>query len=142
IGLGPNGRGHLKNYHEHPRASIVAVCDVNRDLATRVAAEYSIPRVYGDLSILAQPDIDMIAVCAPNPYHGEYTVRALEAGKHVFVEKPMALDLASLARIVALSRASGLQVMTGQILRFNPVFQLTKHLITEGVLGEIFYVEG
>ena len=142
MGLGPNGRAHLANYLAHEGASVVAVCDADRELAARVAAEHGIPRSYDDLGILADRDVDMVAVCVPNPFHGEYTIRALEAGKHVFVEKPMAFEMDKLERIVALSRSTGLQVMAGQILRFNPVFQLTKHLIDEGVLGEIFYVEG
>src|SRR5438105_695526 len=107
IGLGPNGRAHLTNYRAHPGAEVVAVCDVNPDLARQVAAEEGIPGVYSDLRILEHPGIDMIAVCAPNPFHGEYTVRALEAGKHVFVEKPLALELESLERIVALSCTTG-----------------------------------
>lgn len=142
IGLGPNGREHLRNYQNHPNAQVVAVCDVNATLVQQVAQEHSIEKVYTDLSILEQKDIDMVAVCAPNPFHGEYTIRALEAGKHVFVEKPMALEVESLERIVELWRRTGLKVMAGQILRFNPLFKLIKHLITEGVLGEIFYVEG
>jgi len=142
IGLGPNGREHLDNYSKHPQAEVVAVCDTNEKLAKKVAEEYNIANVYTDLSIIEQQDIDMISVCAPNPFHGEYTIAALEAGKHVFVEKPMALELKSLDKIVQLWRKTGLKVMAGQIMRFIPLYKLTKHLIEEGVLGEIFYVEG
>ena len=83
----------------------------------------------------------MIAVCSPNPTHGEYTIRALKANKHVFVEKPMALEVESVQKIVDLWRKTHLKVMTGLIRRFNPLSQLVKHLIDEEVLGEIFYVE-
>ncbi|MFH0965830.1 MAG: Gfo/Idh/MocA family oxidoreductase [Planctomycetota bacterium] len=142
MGLGPNGREHLKNYQRHPNARVVAVCDADEALARRVANERGIANVYTDLGILDQKDIDMVAVCVPNPFHGEYTIRALEAGKHVFVEKPMALEIESLRKIVRLSRKTGLHAMAGQVLRFLPLFRTIKHLITEGIIGEIFYVEG
>ena len=144
MGLGGNGRAHLKNYQKHPNARVVAVCDANEPLARRVAEEHGIEKVYTDteFAILDHKDIDMVAVCLPNPFHGVATIRALEAGKHVFVEKPMALEVESLRRIVRLSRKTGLHAMAGQILRFNPLFQHIKHLIAEGTLGEIFYVEG
>ena len=141
IGLGPNGREHLVNYERHPRARVVAVCDVNESLARRVAGRHGIPNVYTDLGILERDDIDMVSICVPNPFHGEYTIRALEAGKHVFVEKPMALEVVSVERIVELGRQTGLRVMTGLIRRFNPLSQVVKRTIDEGVLGEIFYVE-
>lgn len=142
IGLGPNGQEHLRNYEKHPNARVIAVCDLDASLARRVAEEHGIGNVFTDLSILSQQDLDMVAICVPNPFHGEYTIRALEAGKHVFVEKPMALEIESLRRIVHLSHTTGLHAMAGQILRFNPLFRHIKHLITGGVLGEIFYVEG
>ena len=140
-GLGPNGLEHLINYQDHPDAEVVAVCDVDEGLAKEVAEQHNIANVYTDLSILEQKDIDAIAVCAPNPFHGEYAIRALEAGKHVFVEKPIALEMESVERIVELWRKTSLTVMTGLIRRFNSLSQLTKHLIDEGILGEIFYVE-
>ncbi len=141
IGLGPNGREHLANYEHHPRARVVAICDVDEGLANEVAGRYGIANVHRDLSILERDDIDMVAICAPNPFHGAYTIRALEAGKHVFVEKPMAMEVASVARIVELWRQTGLRVMTGLIRRFNPLSQMIKRTIDEGVLGEVFYAE-
>ncbi len=141
IGLGPNGRQHLASYQNHPGAEVVAVCDVDESLVKEVAKQHNIANTYTDLSILEQRDIDMVAVCAPNPFHGEYTIRVLETGKHVFVEKPMALEIESVERIVELHRETHLEVMTGLIRRFNPLSQLVKHLIDEGILGEIFYVE-
>jgi predicted dehydrogenase len=141
IGLGPNGMEHLINYRNHPDAEVAAVCDVNEGLAKEKAGQYNIAQVYTDLSILEQKDIDAVSICVPNPFHGEYAIKALKAGKHVFLEKPMALEMESVERIVELWRETGLKVMIGLILRFNPIFQLTRHLIDEGILGEIFYVE-
>lgn len=141
IGLGPNGTEHLANYERHPRARVVAVCDVDEGLANEVAGRYGIANVHTDLSILEHDDIDMIAICAPNPFHGEYTIRALEAGKHVFVEKPMALEVESVERIVELWRETGLRVMIGLIRRFNPLSQMVKRTIDEGIVGEVFYAE-
>ncbi|MDD5697793.1 MAG: Gfo/Idh/MocA family oxidoreductase [Victivallaceae bacterium] len=141
IGLGPNGKEHLANYQAHPHAEVVAVCDKDENLAKEVAEQYKIPAFYKDLSILERRDIDAVSVCAPNPFHGEYTIRALELGKHVFVEKPMALEVKAVEKIVELWCRTKLTVMVGLIRRFNPLSQLVKRLIDEGILGELFYLE-
>jgi len=90
IGVGQIGRHHLNTYKGIPDAEVVAVCDVRRDEAERVAAEYGIANVYTDYQeMLKRDDIDSVDVCLHNRLHMPMTVAVLEAGKNCYCEKPM-----------------------------------------------------
>jgi predicted dehydrogenase len=86
------------------------------------------------------PDIDAIAVCTPNYLHAEHSIAALEAGKHVLVEKPMATSVADAERMVSAARASGKQLVVGFQQRFDPRVQMIRRQIEAGALGQIVYV--
>ena len=91
IGVGQIGKGHVRKYMEMPHVEIAAIADINEAEAQRVAAENGIETVYTDFrQLLARDDIKAVDVCLHNNYHMPATVAALEAGKHVFCEKPMA----------------------------------------------------
>ena len=93
IGLGWAGREHSKSYNVCANAEIVAVCDMNQDLANSFAAEQGIPDVYADhKEMLKREDIDAVSVCLPNFLHAPIVMDALRAGKHVICEKPPALN--------------------------------------------------
>lgn len=91
IGVGMIGKSHINGYAKVPGAKIVAVADVNEAEATRVAAEHNIPQVFTSFrDLLALDEIDAVDVCLHNNLHSPVTIAALEAGKHVYCEKPMA----------------------------------------------------
>ena len=92
IGTGIIGKSHVRNYQSMQNdVEIVAVADINESEAQRVAQEYGIPHVFSDYRDLLKIDeIDSVDVCLPNFLHAPVTIAALEAGKHVYCEKPMA----------------------------------------------------
>ena len=93
IGLGWPGLEHLKGYKQCADAEVVALCDMNSELAAQQAAEHGIAQVYSDhKQMLEEADIDAISVCLPNFLHAPFSLDALRAGKHVICEKPPALN--------------------------------------------------
>jgi predicted dehydrogenase len=128
-----------------PDASIGALVDVNRGAAAAVAKTFGIDRrlIWTDWRrMLRQADVDAVAVCLPNDLHAEVTVAALKAGKHVLVEKPMALTLAEADRMIAASRTHRRVLMVEQTLRFEPAHEVAYALLRRGAIGPITQVRG
>src|SRR5688572_1336832 len=91
IGVGQIGKHHLDNYSKIPNAKIIAIADINETEANRVATRYNISDVYTDFrKLLARDDIVAVDVALHNNFHAPVTIAALQAGKHVYCEKPMA----------------------------------------------------
>ena len=91
--------------------------------------------------VLRRPDVDVVAVCTPSDRHPDDTVAAAAAGKHLVIEKPVALDLPNLRRMRAAVRRAGVRSVVGFVLRWNPLLATVKALIDDGVLGRIFLAE-
>lgn len=142
IGVGKNGSAFARAYQACEYTRIAAVCDTDQELAREIAQRHGAAHVYQDLSIIDRADLDLISIHTPDHQHAEPVVRALKAGKHVFVEKPLADTLEDLRRIVTAARAAPGKVMVGHVLRFNPIFRAIKEMVDEGQLGKLFYVEG
>jgi predicted dehydrogenase len=140
IGTGQRGHQHLESYQGIPGAEIVAVADINEAVAQRVAAEFNIPDVYTDYhDLLQRDDIEAVDICLHNNLHRPAAVAAMEAGKHVFCEKPMAGSYAD-ARIMydtaqALGRKLSIQLFT----LFRPETRAARLLIEAGHLGELYH---
>src|SRR5262245_40238792 len=101
IGAGV-GALHLAAYAELPRVEIVALAGLDDDRVRRVAAEYHVPKTYREYEdLLAAPDIDAVSICLPNELHKPVSIAALQAGKHVLVEKPLARNAAEARDIIA-----------------------------------------
>ncbi len=142
VGLG-QGRAHARAFQALDGSRVLAVCDLDRRLAEEVARELEVPRVYGDLEpALADRDLDLVVVATPDHLHGRHAIAALEAGKHVLSEIPMAPTIAECERIVALTRTSGLKYQMGNQVRYAHCLQDARRLVAEGAFGEIFYGEG
>src|SRR5438309_6269872 len=91
IGVGQIGKSHVEGYSKIEGVEIAAVADVNEAEAARVAAQYGIPAVYPDFrKLLEREDIQAVDVCLHNNFHAPVTIAALDAGKDVYCEKPMA----------------------------------------------------
>jgi len=143
IGLGHNGEAHLRAYQSNPFTEVVAVCDLSEEKVQRLKEKYGIKYGYTNYRILERDDIEIISVNTPDHLHAEPFIKSLEAGKHTFVEKPMADDISDLKRMVETAdKNPHLKTLVGHILRFNPLFQEIKRIIKKGTLGRIFYVEG
>ena len=128
---------HLPEYATNPNARLVGYYDKNRDRAVQMAEKYG-GKVYGSYyEMLNDPEIDAVSVCVENRNHAEITNAALYSGKHVLVEKPMAVTLAECESMVAAAEFNGKHLMVGHNMRFDPVHRRAKELLREGVIGDI-----
>ena len=91
--------------------------------------------------MLARQDIDIVVVCTPHSRHTEYVVAAAEAGKHVIVEKPMALTWVDTKRQLAAAKRAGIKTLVSYVLHWNPLLMTIDRLIEQGAFGHIFLVE-
>ncbi|NQS96947.1 MAG: Gfo/Idh/MocA family oxidoreductase [candidate division Zixibacteria bacterium] len=128
----------LSNYDE---AEVVAICDIDRNKAGAVAQKFKVPHFFRQAEdILARDDIDAVFVCTPTNSHMSMTLAALEAGKHVFVEKPIARTSAEAQRMVDAAESTGRLLMTAMYHRFRPDSLVLKNFIDEEKLGEVFMI--
>jgi predicted dehydrogenase len=142
IGLGM-GQNHLRSYSAIPDVQILATADIDEDRLKTCTATYNVPRPCTDYrEVLAMPDIDAVSVCLPNFLHAPVTIEALQAGKHVLVEKPMAMSVQEAQAMIAEAARQGKTLAVSMNYRwdFNPDAHYLKQLITQGKLGEVYYI--
>jgi predicted dehydrogenase len=139
IGMGM-GRAHAQHYRDCPEADLVALCDVDEARMAAVAADTHPRKTYTQIdALLADPEVDAVSVALPNFLHAPVTIQALEAGKHVLCEKPLALNAGEAERMVETARRVGRKLMVHFNVRFNPTSQAVKRAIDGGALGEVYY---
>lgn len=143
VGTGFARRVQLPNARFVPGVSITAVSSGHRANAEAVAKEFKIPHVFDDgAALAASPDVDLVIVSSTPPTHAPYAVSALEAGKHVLCEKPMALNAAEAQRMVeAASRHPGQLAWVDHELRYEPNRRAIRDRIRAGAIGELRHLE-
>jgi predicted dehydrogenase len=143
VGAGFIGRVHMEALRRLGHIRIRALADPEIEKAKRVGAEFSVERVEPEFAaILEDPAIDAVHVCTPNHLHVPVAKAALEAGKHVLCEKPLATSAADAQALVALAAARGRRAGLCHNLRYYPLVQHTRQLCASGELGEILVVQG
>lgn len=143
FGTGFVGRVHVEGIRRQPNVEVVAIAESNDELAKRFAGEMGIERAAGDYhTLLADKEIDAVHICTPNALHGPMTKAALEAGKHVVCEKPLAMSAAEAAEMLQLARSKNLAHCVNHNLRFYPMVQHLRRLRENGELGDILCVQG
>ena len=139
VGLGYWGPNLARNFDD--LAELRWLCDASPDALERFGARYAQARTTTDLDeVLADPELDAVVVATPAVTHYELAKRALEAGKHVLVEKPPAMNAVEAEDLVATSESSGRVLMPGFLLLYHPAVQKVKELVASGELGEVFCV--
>ena len=145
LGVGVIGAGRWANWAHLPgwvrdgRCDLVAVCAREIDRARAAAEKFGAPVVTADFrELLARDDIDIIDVVTRDSEHFEINVAAIEAGKHVLSEKPVAHDFRDVRRVADLAVARGLKTKVGFTFRYSPAVRYLKHLIDSGSLGTPF----
>jgi predicted dehydrogenase len=139
IGLGM-GRNHAVSYRDAPEADLVAICDVSAERVDQVAWEVHPRKKYTDYhELLADPEIEAVTIALPNALHAPAVTEALEAGKHVLCEKPLAMNAQEGERMVEAARRLNRKLMMHFNNRFNPTSQAVKRAIDEGALGHVYY---
>lgn len=140
IGVGQIAKGHLKRYAEIADAEIVAACDINEAELDRVCSSNQIPHKYTDFrKMLERDDLDAVDVCLHNNYHAAVTIAALEAGKHVYCEKPIAGSYIDGVKMLQAAEDTGrmLHVQLGTL--YAKETKAAKLLIEEGKLGRLYH---
>ncbi|OPX33192.1 MAG: hypothetical protein B1H40_00560 [Candidatus Latescibacteria bacterium 4484_181] len=136
------GSYHIRAYQKLPEVEVVAVVDLDSKRAKQIAEEYGIAHSFSDYrKLLDLKQIDAVSVCTPNFLHAEITVAALQAGKDVLCEKPMAMNTQEAEMMVKAARQTGRKLMMAFCRRFQNDSQWLKKYIEAGELGEIYYAK-
>ncbi len=138
IGAGRIGRVHAEHLaHRIPEANVVAVADVIEEAARRAAADFGIPNACQDhRAIIDNDEIEAVIVCSSTDTHAQMIEEAAEAGKHIFCEKPIALDLARIDQALEAVEKAGVKLQVGFNRRFDPSFRRVRELVASGQIGE------
>src|SRR6185295_15199335 len=143
IGTGGIGLDHLNGFLRCRRATVAAIAETSPERAKEASDRFKIPRSYLDYrELLEQPDLDAVTIALPNHLHAPVAIEALEARKHVLLEKPMATTAKDAARIIDTAKRMKRMVMVGQNFRFDRHTQMAKVVIDRGDLGEIYHARG
>jgi predicted dehydrogenase len=141
VGLGYWGPNLVRNLYELPEARVVAVCDRRQDALDKICSRYpSIAGLTRFESVLDDPDIDAVVIATPVASHYGLAMSALLAGKHVFVEKPLAASAATAEELVTLAADRGLVLMPGHTFLYSPPVNMIRSLVQSGELGDIWFV--
>jgi predicted dehydrogenase len=128
---------HLPGWTRDPRCEVVALCDVDRKLAEETAPKFGNPEVIGDYrEVVDRDDLDVVDVCTPSHTHFELSMAALDAGKHVLCEKPVAFDFRETMQTAAIAREKGLKTKLGFTFRYSPAMLYMKEIVDQGFCGE------
>ena len=128
---------HIPEYAEHPEAKLLGFYDINLERAGALAAKHGGTAYATVEELLANPDIQVVSICAANFAHAELTIAALRAGKHVLCEKPMAITLEECEAMVAEANKAGKYLMIGHNQRLAKAHSVARELIVEGLIGQI-----
>jgi predicted dehydrogenase len=140
IGVGQIGKHHLNSYAKIEDAEIVAIADIDAAEADRVSKVYDIPNVYTDFrDLLARDDIEAVDVCLHNNFHMPMTVAALEAGKNVYCEKPMAGAYADAAKMYVTAQELGKKLSIQLNTLYRPETKAARWLIDNDYLGRVYH---
>jgi len=140
-GLGYWGRNLARNFDD--LTDLRWLCDASEERRAEFAERYPGARLTADFDeLLAADDVDAVVIATPVPTHYPLARAALGAGKHVFVEKPPAMQVAEMEELIGLAESHGLVLMPGHLLLYHPAVQKLKELIDDGELGEVLVVYG
>jgi predicted dehydrogenase len=141
VGLGAWGKNLARNFSA--LAELAVLCDVDEERRTEAAAAYPAARTTSSFDdVLADDSVEAIVVATPVPTHFDLARRTLEAGKHVFVEKPPAMRGAEMEELCDLAEERERVLMPGHLLLYHPGVQKLKEIVDSGELGEVLYVYG
>jgi predicted dehydrogenase len=142
VGLS-RGQAHIAAFNRHERCTVVAACDRHEAFAHEVAARLEVPRVYADYTSMleGEPDLDIVVVATPDHLHAQMSRLALEAGKHVLTEIPLATTLEECRGLVEICGRTGLKLQMGNEVRWWPALEAAHAIIARGELGTLYYGE-
>ena len=137
LGCGNWGKNLVRNFAE--LGALEAIHDPDSGRAATFSAQYDVTAL-GAEEVLERPEIAGVVIATPTELHASLAIRALEAGKHVLVEKPLALRIRDAEQVMALAEKVGRTLMVGHLLQYHPGFLKLKEVVTEGRLGRLRYI--
>ena len=137
IGVGSMGYNHVRIYSELENTNLMAISDMMRGTLDKVSKEFNTIGYVDYDNILKLDDIEIVNICVPTVYHYTVVMDAIEAGKNVLVEKPIALEISEAQKMIDAAKDAGVTLATGHVERFNPAVRVAKQLIDDGEIGEI-----
>jgi myo-inositol 2-dehydrogenase/D-chiro-inositol 1-dehydrogenase len=143
IGAGRIGQVHAENLTRYiPEAEVVLIADVVHEAAQKTAQRFGIPQASGaPAEVFANDDIDAVAICSSTDAHADLIIQSAAAGKHVFCEKPIALNLAAVDAALAAVEESGVKLQIGFNRRFDPNFRGIREAVRGGEIGTPYLVQ-
>ena len=142
VGLGWMGRWHAHNIMKDGRVELSDVCDSSSESIELLRTETGFDgATHSDLPSLLSADIDAVVIASPNALHADMTVAAAREGKHIYLEKPMAISVEDCRRSREAVNTSGVKFLSGYHRRLNPLYQHAKALVADDKLGDLFMIE-
>lgn len=149
LGVGIVGTGwvsgeHIRAFEANPHTEVRGIVSRDKARAAAKAKEHGLTgcRAHDRLeSLLEDPAIRIVSICTPHHLHAAQSAAAARAGKHLMLEKPVALDLAGLREVQSAVRAAKVKTVVSFVLRWNPLFETLKALLADNVVGQLFYAE-
>jgi predicted dehydrogenase len=143
VGLGYWGPNLARNFAAIPGCELTWLCDASPEAREKLTDAHPGARATADLQeLLDDPELDAVVLATPVPTHAELAVRVAQAGKHCFVEKPLALTAVDAERAVDAAEQAGKTLMVGHLLEYHPAVDRLRELLVGGELGDLFYVYG
>ena len=141
VGAGRWGRNLVRVFDGLPEVELAAVCDASQDIRQGLVRQYPDAQVVADYGeVLADEKIQAVVLAVPAIDHFDTARQALEAGKHVYVEKPISLSYDHARQLTELAESRGLVLMVGHLMEYHPALRLLKQIVDAGELGEILYL--
>jgi UDP-N-acetylglucosamine 3-dehydrogenase len=137
IGTGQWGKNHARVYKELPTTELIAICDVNAERAKSMAAQYGVKAYTNSTIMLKNKEIEAVNVCTWSTILAKEALKALNAGKHVLVEKPMATNTQQAEKLVKTAQENGLHLTVGFLMRFIPGLQAIRQSVENKKIGEL-----
>ena len=137
VGCGHWGKNLVRNFYE--LGVLASICDPNIDIAEQYAEQYSVQN-HSFPDIINNPNIKGVVLAVPAKHHAAMAIDAMKQGKHVFVEKPLAMNEAEAILMIETAKANKVQLMVGHLLQYHPVFKKVKDIVQRGEIGEINYI--
>jgi predicted dehydrogenase len=142
LGAGFIGKVHLEKFSKLPDVSLAGVFDPSQGLAVKAATKAGARKVFDSAeAVFESRDVDAVVLAVPNKLHADMAVKAMEAGKHVLLEKPMAINLTDSARIARTARRTGLTLMIAHQMRWNWSTRHVLERLGRGELGRIYFAK-
>jgi predicted dehydrogenase len=137
VGCGHWGKNLVRNFSA--LGALCSICDLSSEIADQLASQYNVKKS-SFTEILNDPNINGVVLAVPAKHHASMAIDAMKKGKHVFVEKPLAMNEVDVASMIETAKENKVQLMVGHLLQYHPIFKKVKDIVLRGEIGELNYI--